>query len=155
MEDLVSMCERRCRKACNLRSTAEDSEEACHSGSSGGRARRFIFFQGLPFKWSSGKFNNAPFAFHDDLRPRYCHACPDAHPMDVNFFVSHCPTCEHLVQTYVQCWRFPFTTVESQWWSATLHVGERRNVVRALVPMSLHTKLTTPPLRPKQAGALS
>ena len=30
MEDLVSMCERRCRKACNLRSPAEDSEEACH-----------------------------------------------------------------------------------------------------------------------------
>ena len=41
MEDLVSMCERRCRKACNLRSAAEDSEEACHSGSSGGRARHY------------------------------------------------------------------------------------------------------------------
>ena len=41
MEDLVSMCERRCRRACNLRSAAEDSEEACYSGSSGGRARRY------------------------------------------------------------------------------------------------------------------
>ena len=41
MEDLVSMCERRCRKACNLRSAAEDSDEACHSGSSEGRARRY------------------------------------------------------------------------------------------------------------------
>ena len=41
MEDLVSMCERRCQKACNLRSATEDSEEACHSGSSGGRARRY------------------------------------------------------------------------------------------------------------------
>ena len=41
MEDLVSMCERRCRKACNLRSAAEDSDEARHSGSSGGRARRY------------------------------------------------------------------------------------------------------------------
>ena len=41
MEDLVSLCERRCRKACNLRSAAEDSDEACHSGSSGGRARRY------------------------------------------------------------------------------------------------------------------
>ena len=41
MEDLVSMCERRCRKACNLRSAAEDSEETCDSGSSGGRARRY------------------------------------------------------------------------------------------------------------------
>ena len=41
MEDLVSMCERRCRKACNLRSAAEDSEETCHSGSSGAWARRY------------------------------------------------------------------------------------------------------------------
>ena len=41
MEDLVSMCERRCRTACNLRSAAEDSEETCHSGSSGGRARAY------------------------------------------------------------------------------------------------------------------
>ena len=41
MEDLVSMCQRRCRKACNLRSAAEDSQETCHSGSSGGRARRY------------------------------------------------------------------------------------------------------------------
>ena len=41
MEDLVSMCERRCRKACNLRCAAEDSEETCHSGSNGGRARRY------------------------------------------------------------------------------------------------------------------
>ena len=47
MEDLVSMCERRCRKACNLRSAAEDSEEACHSGSSGGRAQRYRK-RGLP-----------------------------------------------------------------------------------------------------------
>ena len=55
------------------------------------------WFQGLPFKWSSENFNMAPFAFHDDLRPRHCHACPDPHPMDVISFVSHCPTCEHLV----------------------------------------------------------
>ena len=41
MEDLVSMCERLCRKACNLSPAAGDSEETCHSGSSGGRARRY------------------------------------------------------------------------------------------------------------------
>ena len=41
MEDLVYMCERRCRRACNLHSAAEDSEQTCHSGSSGGRARRY------------------------------------------------------------------------------------------------------------------
>ena len=65
--------------------------------------------------------------------------------MDVITFVSHCLTCEHLVQTYIQSWRPSFTTVVSSWWSATTHVGERRNFVRGLVPMSLYTKLTTPP----------
>ena len=94
----------------------------------------------------------APFAFHDDFCPRHCHACPDQHPMDVISFVSHCPTCEHLVQTYIQCWRPPFTTVVSQWWSATTHIGERRNFVRGLVPMSLYTKLTTPPSGRRRPG---
>ena len=35
MEDLASMCERQCRKACNLRSTVEELEET----GSNGRAR--------------------------------------------------------------------------------------------------------------------
>ena len=87
----------------------------------------------------------APFAFHDDIRSRHCHACPDPHLMDVISFLSHCLACEHLVQTYVQCWCPRLTMVVSQWWSATWHLGERRNVVHGLVPMSLYTKLTTPP----------
>ena len=103
------------------------------------------WFKGLPFKWSSRNFNMAPFGFQDDLRPRHCHACPEPDPTDVIPFVLHCPTCKHLVQTYVQCWRPPFTTVVSQWWSATTHIGERRNYFRGLVPVFLYTKFTTPP----------
>ena len=37
MEDLASMCERQCRKACNLRSAAEELEET----GSNGRACRY------------------------------------------------------------------------------------------------------------------
>ena len=37
MEDLASMCERQCRKACNLRSAAEELEETGNNG----RARRY------------------------------------------------------------------------------------------------------------------
>ena len=37
MEDLASMCERQCRKACNLRSAAEELEET----GSNGRARLY------------------------------------------------------------------------------------------------------------------
>ena len=91
------------------------------------------------------KFHNGAVCFPRRLAPLQCHACPDTHPMDVIPFVSHCRMCEHLVQTYIQCWRPPCTTVVSQWWSATTHVGERRNFVRGLVPISLYTKLFTPP----------
>ena len=38
IEDLASMCERQCRKACNLRSAAEELEET----GSNGRARRYL-----------------------------------------------------------------------------------------------------------------
>ena len=103
------------------------------------------WFKGLPFKWSDRNFNMAPFAFYNDLRAHHCHACPDPHPMDVISFVSHCPTCEHLVQTYIQCWRPPIPTVVSQWWSLATHVEEGRNFIRGLVPMSLYIQLTTPP----------
>ena len=37
MEDLASMCERQCRKACNIRSAAEELEKT----GSNGRARRY------------------------------------------------------------------------------------------------------------------
>ena len=37
MEDMASMCERQCRKACNLRSPAEELKET----GSNGRARRY------------------------------------------------------------------------------------------------------------------
>ena len=113
------------------------------------------WFQGLPFKWSSGNFNMAPFAFRNDLRPCHCHACPDPHPMDVISFVSHCSTCERLVQTYIQCCRTPFTTVVSQWWSATTHVGERRNFVPGACPHVPVHQTHNPPLRPKQTSTLS
>ena len=65
--------------------------------------------------------------------------------MDVISSVSHCPKCEHLVQTYIQCLLPPFATVVSQWWYASSHLGERRNFVRGLVPKSVNTKLRTPP----------
>ena len=37
MEDLASMCERHCRRACNLRSAPEELEET----GSNGRAQRY------------------------------------------------------------------------------------------------------------------
>ena len=39
IEDIVTLCERQCRKACNLRTPAENSDEAGQSGSSSSKAR--------------------------------------------------------------------------------------------------------------------
>ena len=81
------------------------------------------------------------------------HACPNLHLMDVISLVSHCPSCKPVVQTYIQCWRPPFTMIVSPWWSATMHVREGLNFVRGLFPLSLHAQLTTPPSgRSKQAN---
>ena len=41
IEDIVTLCEKQCRKACNLRTPAEDFDEAAHSGSSSSKARRY------------------------------------------------------------------------------------------------------------------
>ena len=41
IEDIVTLCERQCRKACNPRTPAEDSDEAGHSGRSSSKARRY------------------------------------------------------------------------------------------------------------------
>ena len=91
------------------------------------------------------KLQHGAVSFPRQLAPLPLPRLPRPAPDGCHLFVSHCPTFEHLVQTYIQCWRPPFTTVVSQWSSATTHVGERRNFVRGLVPMSLYTKLTTRP----------
>ena len=98
-----------------------------------------------PFQVVLRKLQHGTIFISQRLTPSPLPTCPEPDPMDVISFVPHCPTCEHLVETYVQCWRPPFTRVVSQWWSATTHVGERRNYFRGLVPMSLYTKFTNPP----------
>ena len=39
--DIITLCERQYRKACNLTTPAEDFDEAGHSGSSSSKARRY------------------------------------------------------------------------------------------------------------------
>ena len=113
------------------------------------------WFQGLPFKWSSGNSNMAPFAFHDDLCPRHCNAYPDPHPMDVISFVSHCPTCEHLVQTYIQCCPPP-----PHQGGVPMVVSDhtRRGEMQLRPGAGPHVPVRqthNPPLRPKKTSTLS
>ena len=75
----------------------------------------------------------APFAFHDDLRPRHCHACPDAHPNDVISFRLALPDVRAPGADLRPMLAPPLYQGVSQWWSTTSYVGERRNFVRGLV----------------------
>ena len=71
-----------------------------------------------------------PFAFHNNLRPKWCHTCPNAHPLDVISFVSRCPSCNHLIQSYIQCCPPSLDTVVAIRWSQTSQLEDKRNFVQ-------------------------
>ena len=98
-----------------------------------------------PFQMVLRKFQHGAVCVPRRPAPSPLPRLPRPAPNGCYLFRLTLPNVRTPVQTYIQCWRPPFDTVVSQWWSATTHVGERRNFVRGLVPMSLYTKLTTPP----------
>ena len=102
------------------------------------------WFSGLPFKWSSGNMNFFTYAFHNDLTPRICHKCSQPHPLDVASFLSHCPSADHIVQSFIHAWPPPFNQVASIWWAQCSHPGDKRNFVKLLVPSTLYEAMITP-----------
>ena len=83
-------------------------------------------------------------AFHNDLTPRICPKCSQSHPLDVASFLSHCPSADHIVQSFIHAWRPPFNQVASIWWAQCSHPGDKRNFVKFLVPSTLYDAMTTP-----------
>ena len=102
------------------------------------------WFSGLPFKWSSGNMNFLTYAFHNDLTPRICHKCSQPHPLDAASFLSHCPSADHIVQSFIHAWPPPFSQVASIWWAQCSHPGDKRNFVKLLVPSTLYEAMITP-----------
>ena len=102
------------------------------------------WFSGLPFKWSSGNMNFLTYAFHNDLTPRTCHKCSKSHPLDVASFLSHCPSADHIVQSFIHVWPPPFNHIASIWRAQCSHPGDKLNFVKFLVPSTLYDAMTTP-----------
>ena len=102
------------------------------------------WFSGLPFKWSSRNMNFLTYAFHNDLTPRICHKCSQSHPLDVASFLSHCPSADQIVQSFIHAWPPPFNQVASIWWAQCSHPGDKQNFVKFLVPSTLYEAMTTP-----------
>ena len=102
------------------------------------------WFSGLPFKWSSGNMNFLTYAFHNDLTPQICNKCSQSHRLDVASFLSHCPSADHIVRSFMHAWPPPFNQVASIWWAQCSHPGDKQNFVKLLVPSTLYVAMTTP-----------
>ena len=115
IEDMITLCERQCRKACNLRTPAEDTDEAGHSGSSGSKAWRYRK-RGSPKpkeeeiamettrnpvrQWSAaeseGHSDGYRSALHSDYFSPELMATP--HPLDIRAHTAPEPSLEHDVE---------------------------------------------------------
>ena len=102
------------------------------------------WFSRLTFKWSSGNMNFLTYAFQNDLTPQFCHKCSQSEPLDVASFLSHCPSADHIVQSFIHAWPPPFNQVASIFWAQCSHPGDKRNFVKFLVPSTLYDAMTTP-----------
>ena len=78
------------------------------------------------------------------LDPRICHKCSQSHPLDAASFSSHCPSADHIVQSFIHAWPLPFNQVASIWWAQCSHPGGKKDFVKFLVPSTLYEAMTTP-----------
>ena len=78
------------------------------------------------------------------LDPRIRHKCSQSHPLDVASFLSHCPSADHILQSFIHAWPPPFNQVASIWWAQCSHPGDKQNFVIFLVPSTLCEAMTTP-----------
>ena len=102
------------------------------------------WFSGLSCKWSSGNMNFSTYAFQNDLTPQTCHKGSQSHPLDVASFLSHCPSADHIVQTFIHAWPPPFNQVASIWWAQCSHPGDKRNFVHLLMPSTMYEAMSAP-----------
>ena len=88
--------------------------------------------------------NFLTYAFHNDLTPRICHKCSQPHPLHAASFLSHCPSADHIVQSFIHAWPPPFSQVASIWWAQCSHPGDKQNFVKLPVPSTLYEAMITP-----------
>ena len=76
--------------------------------------------------------------------PLICHKCSQPHPLDAASWLSHCPSADHIVQSFIHAWPQLFNQVASIWWAQCSHPGYKRNFVKFLVPSTLYEAMVTP-----------
>ena len=107
----------------------------------------------LPFLWTSATLWVEGFPSHQDMFSYRCHLCHALHPLDPLSMLSHCTSLWFLQDLFLRAWPSGTWQFVISWWSFA-RPGERRNLIRTLVPASLHTKLkTSMGMTPEQLSA--
>ena len=107
----------------------------------------------LPFLWTSATLWVEGFPSHQDKFSYRCHLCHALHPLDPLSMLSHCTSLWFLQDLFLRAWPSSTWQFVLPWWSSA-RPGEKRNLIRTLVPASLHTKLkTSMGMTPEQLSA--
>ena len=107
----------------------------------------------LPFLWTSVTLWVEGFPSHQDMFSYRCHLCDALPPLDPLSMLSHCTSLWFLQDLFLRAWPSSTWQFVLPWWSSA-RPGEKRNLIRTLVPASLHTKLkTSMGMTPEQLSA--
>ena len=113
---------------------------AIHHSSSFDWYRHSSKLDNLPFLWTSATLWVAGFPSHHDMSSYRCHMCLKLYPMDPLSMLSHCTSLSFLQDLFLRAWPSSTWQFVLPWWSSA-HRGDKRNLIRTLVPTSLHALL--------------
>ena len=113
---------------------------ALHQFSSYDWYRHSSKLDNLPFLWTSATLWVESFPSHQDMFSYRCHMCHEFHPLDPLSMLSHCTSLWFLQNLFLGAWPSSIWQFVLPWWSSA-RSGDKRNLIRTLVPASLHAKL--------------
>ena len=96
----------------------------------------------LPFFWVSATLLVDGYPSHQDMSSYRCLHCRTVHPIDPLSMISQCPHTWRLQELFIRAWPSSCLPTLLTWWSLA-HPGERRHLIRTLIPASLHSVLFT------------
>ena len=113
---------------------------AIHQSSSFNWYQQSSKLDNLPFLWTSATLWVAGFPSHHVMFSYCCHMCYKSHPMDPLSMLSHCTSLWFLQDLFLRAWPSSTWQFVLPWWSSA-QPGDKRNLVRTLMPISLHALL--------------
>ena len=115
---------------------------ALHHSSSYDWYRHSSKLDNLPFLWTSATLWVEGFPSDQDMFSYRCYMCRALHPLDPLSMLSHCTSLWFLQDLFLRAWPSSTWQFVLPCWSFA-RLGDKRNLIRTLVPAPLHAKLKT------------